>query len=1346
MRNGDLHLDVNIFRGEGEVSTLMRSFDWSATPVGSPGGWPRSLQSIVRMLLTTRYQMWMAWGPDLTFICNDAYRPTLGVKFPWAIGQSARDVWSEIWPDIGPLIDHVLRTGEATYSEGMLLLLERSGFPEETYHTFSYSPLFSDDGAIAGMLCVVVEETERVINERRIETLRELASAAAAAKAEENLFRSVASALSANPRDLPFSLIYVVDEAGEAARIAISAGIEMDHEAVAEFARAELSVGSASEDAVTELRSVTLGPLYGALPAGVWKFAPQQALIAPIAQQGGERQPAGFLVVGLNPYRPLDNNYKSFVGLVAGQLGAALAGVRAYEAERRRAEALAEIDRAKTTFFSNVSHEFRTPLTLLLGPLEELLSETEMGGQARQQAEIAHRNGIRLLRLVNSLLDFSRIEAGRAKATYVPMDIVELTREIASSFRSALEKANLQLTLNSEPLAEPLFVDPDMWEKILLNLISNAFKFTFEGGVSIRVARSADGKSAEVSVTDTGIGIAAHELPKLFERFHRVEGAKGRSFEGSGIGLALVQELVKLHGGSITLQSEPNSGTTFALRLPFGSAHLPQEHVREGASTHRSENAQAFVAEALRWLPREALPDSGDVASSGKATSAKRAGSGKRIVLADDNADMRDYVRRLLLAEDYQVDAVENGEAALQAARTRHCDLILTDVMMPVMDGFEVLQAVRRDASLSGTPVVLLSARAGEEAKIEGLDAGADDYLTKPFAARELLARVGTNIQLATLRKEAERALRLETRALGILNRTGTAVAGDLELETIVQTITDAGVQLTGAEFGAFFYNVTNAAGDSYMLYSLSGVPREAFSKFPMPRNTDVFSPTFSGEGIVRSDDITKDPRYGHNAPHRGMPEGHLPVRSYLAVPVKSRDGSVLGGLFFGHSEVGIFTERAEEFMASLSAQAAVAIDNARLFQAAQKEISHRVEAEKNLQTLNVSLREQVSAEVAERMKAEEALRQSQKMEAIGQLTGGIAHDFNNLLAGIIGSLDLLERRLAEQRYVGLERYISGAQTSARRAASLTQRLLAFSRRQTLDPKPTDINRLIGGMEDLIRRTVGPAITVEVVGAGGLWSTRVDPAQLENALLNLCINARDAMPDGGRITIETANKWLDDREARIRELAPGQYISLCVTDTGTGMTPEVISKAFDPFFTTKPLGKGTGLGLSMIHGFVRQSGGQVRIYSELGKGTTMCLYFPRNFGGTVDADGPQAAALSDSGRGETILVVDDEALLRMLMTEMLHENGYAILEAVDGPSGLKILQSDVRIDLLVTDVGLPGGMNGRGKRVGLKVLFVTGYAENAAVGNGLLEAGMHVVAKPFDMVVFSNKVRELIEG
>jgi signal transduction histidine kinase len=415
-------------------------------------------------------------------------------------------------------------------------------------------------------------------------------------------------------------------------------------------------------------------------------------------------------------------------------------------------------------------------------------------------------------------------------------------------------------------------------------------------------------------------------------------------------------------------------------------------------------------------------------------------------------------------------------------------------------------------------------------------------------------------------------------------------------------------------------------------------------------------------------------------------------------------------------------------------------------------DVTDQKRAEEALRNANETLEQRIATAINERERIEEALRQSQKMEAVGQLTGGLAHDFNNLLTGITGSLELLGTRLAQGRLKDLERYIVAAQGAANRAAALTHRLLAFSRRQTLDPKPTIINRLLSDMEDLIRRSIGPAITLEIVGSAGLWTTSVDPNQLENALLNLCINARDAMPGGGRLTVETSNRWIDARAGRERELTPGQYVSLCVSDTGTGMPPDVVARAFDPFFTTKPLGMGTGLGLSMIYGFAKQSGGQVRIYSEVGQGTMVCLYLPRHYGDAESSEKP--ADLGEAPRakpGETVLIVDDEPAIRMLVSEVLEDLGYTAIEAADGPAGLKLLQSDRRIDLLITDVGLPGGMNGRqvadaarSLRPGLKVLFITGYAENAALGNGHLDPGMQILTKPFVMETIASRIKDLI--
>jgi len=615
----------------------------------------------------------------------------------------------------------------------------------------------------------------------------------------------------------------------------------------------------------------------------------------------------------------------------------------------------------------------------------------------------------------------------------------------------------------------------------------------------------------------------------------------------------------------------------------------------------------------------------------------------------------------------------------------------------------------------------------------------------------EFLGMIGVNVDVTDAR-EAEEALRQETRLLEIVNETGAAVAAERNLDAVVQKITDAGVELTGAEFGAFFYNVLDENGESYMLYTLSGVEREAFANFPMPRNTAVFGPTFRGEGVVRSHDILQDPRYGKSEPYRGMPQGHLPVRSYLAVPVSSRSGEVLGGLFFGHSQTGRFAAEHERLLVGIAGHAGIAIDNGRLFQAVERELTERRRAEEALQALNATLEQRIAEEVAERARAEEALRQAHKMEAVGQLTGGIAHDFNNMLAVVIGGLNLLQRRLAKGE-TDVARFIDGAMEGAERAAALTQRLLAFSRQQPLSPEPLSPNKLVSGMTELLTRTLGETIKVETVLSAGLWWTFVDPAQLENTILNLAVNARDAMPDGGKLTIETANAHVDDDYAREFDIAVGQYVLICVTDTGGGMSSEVIAKAFDPFFTTKDVGRGTGLGLSQVFGFVRQSGGHVKIYSELGFGTTVKVYLPRYYGPEPEAAAARDEQALQTGRpDEVILVVEDEERVRNYSVEALHELGYTVLQARSGVEALHMIESGTQVTLLFTDVVMPE-MTGRqlaelatSKVPELKVLYTTGYTRNAVVHNGVLDPGTHFLPKPFGIDQLAAKIRYVLDS
>ncbi|GKS85782.1 response regulator [Acidovorax sp. SUPP1855] len=871
---------AHIFVGDSEMAQLMRAHDWEATPLGSPAFWPEPLKVALRILLTSRFEMWLGWGPDIAFFYNDAYRPTLGAKHPRALARPTAEVWAEIWDQVKGRMHAVYERAESTWDDSLMLLLDRAGYLEETYHTFSYSPLHGDDGQVFGLFCAVSEDTGRVLNERRLRLLRELGAALSAVNSRRAVLDTACERMGQAQRDLPFSLVYLYEPSG-VARLSCNAGIEQGHR----LAPTVLDMNSREPWQVHRLQAGDVAfavPLDAVddVPTGDWDTPARAAFVVALPAQGGARS-AGFMVCGANPHRPMhDGEAMAFVQLLAGQIASRLASAGVLE------ESTAERDRLRSLFQKAPGF-----MCVLRGP-------------------------------------------------------------------------------------------------------EHVFEFVNDSYVQLIGHRSVEGKTVREG------------LPEL---------------EGQGL------------------------------------YELLDEVYRTG---------QPYLAQGLK-------------------------------VLIQQKPGMP-------LAERY-----------------------LDFIYQPTTDG---------------------------QGEVTGVFAEGYDVTEKVVAEQELRA-----------------------------------------------------------------------------------------------------------------------------------------LNSHLEARVVER------------------TQEVENALARLT------------------------------------------TESREREAAQEALRQSQKMEAVGQLTGGLAHDFNNLLATITGSLELLHRRVGQGRYDDLERYVSVGQGAAKRAASLTHRMLAFSRRQTLDPKPTDVNRLVKGMEELIRRTIGPENELEVVGAVGLWTTHVDPHQLESALLNLCINSRDAMPGGGRLTIETANKWMDERASLDRDLPPGQYVSLCVTDTGTGMAPEIIHRVFEPFFTTKPIGMGTGLGLSMVYGFARQSGGQVRAYSEPGMGTTMCIYLPRHEAPAQDIDLPSVPSIAGGQGSGTVLVVDDEPSVRSLVVEVLQEMGYDTIEAQDGASGLLVLQSSTHLDLLITDVGLPGGMNGRqmadsGRvyRPDLKILFITGYAENAAVGNGHLERGMQVLTKPFTLDALARRVQGLI--
>ncbi|MBV8086122.1 MAG: response regulator [Chloroflexi bacterium] len=743
-----------VLAGGGDMGARMRAYDWAATPVGAVEAWPQSLRTAVSMMLASGYPMLMTWGPQFVQFYNDAYAPVLGAKHPEALGQTTPECWSEIWESmLGPMFRGVMDSGVEVSARDLMFPLQRHGFIEESYFDFSYSPIRDESYQVGGILVTCSETTARVLSERRLRVLHDLAEETALTTSPETACAAACRVLGEHHADVPFSAIYLADLGDRTARLAgCSDGIDLSASSAVDL-RATAACDWPLANVWDSGEAVTVSDVrrrFGQLPSGGWPEAPECAMVLPLGQ-GNQEHPTGLLIAGVSPRLALNGEYESFLRLVAGQIGTAIANAIRHEEERQRADALAELDRAKTAFFSNISHEFRTPLSLLLGPLEDALAEEDMPPGRRDRLEIAQRNGMRLLKLVNSLLDFSRIEAGRVQAVYELTDLASYTSELASNFRSAMERAGLRFVVECGALSQPVYVDREMWEKIVLNLLSNALKFTFEGEVRVSLTE-ADGQ-AVLGVRDSGTGIAEDELPHIFERFHRVEGARARTQEGSGIGLALVWELVRLHGGTIGVHSRLDEGTEFTVSIPCGTAHLPADRVEARRTlSSTATSSQAYVEEATRWLdaPDEVLPSDFVVGEGAEAVGSRR----YRLLVADDNADMRQYLQHLL-GQAHDVDVVADGEAALRAVHENPPDLLLTDVMMPKLGGFALLEALRNDPATELMPVIMLSARAGEESRVEGLEAGADDYLIKPFTARELLARVRSNLQLAELRQRA---------------------------------------------------------------------------------------------------------------------------------------------------------------------------------------------------------------------------------------------------------------------------------------------------------------------------------------------------------------------------------------------------------------------------------------------------------------------------------------------------------------------------------------------------------------------------------------------------------------
>lgn len=780
------------------MGARIREYDWSKTSLGPVASWPQSLRTCVRIMLSSRQPIWIGWGGDLIKLYNDPYKAIVGGKHPWALGKPASVVWKDIWKDIDPMLRQVMEKDEGTYVESQLLIMERNGYPEETYYTFSYTPIPGDDGTTAGMICANTDDTDRIISERQLRTLTQLGKNLTDCNSNNEIIEKTIDTLSENPYDFPFALFRTIS--GSKATLVHSTELgpsvnkiprEIDLEEENDIAL--ILKKAVSTKKIQLFESVT--ERVGQMPMGGWHIPPEMAIVLPIVQTG-IKEAFGVLVVGLNPYRLMDEKYLGFFSLVGDQVATSFADIHVLKEERKRIEALAALDRAKTTFFSNISHEFRTPLTLLLGPIEETIEDPGNAVANKIRMNAAFKNAKRMQKLVNTLLDFSRIEAGRLEGRFTRVDICSLTNNLVSTFRSAIENAGMKLNFNCSHIRDDVYVDVDMWEKIVLNLVSNAFKYSKQGTIDVEINQVND--QVQLSVADTGIGIPDNQLDKIFDRFHRIESMEGRSLEGTGIGLSMVKELVKLHQGNINVSSKIGKGSLFTVMLPVSNEHLPQNRINNStANPDISMHAEAFVREVLSWSPEVESNSSNpvsDIISDSLFHTRDEKNKQYKIIIADDNSDMRAYMQRLL-SDQYTIITAIDGKDAFEKVLKHNPDLLLSDVMMPKLDGFGLIKKIRNHPDRKNLPVIFLSARADEEAKVEGLDAGADDYLVKPFSSKELVARVEANIKIAKSRIAAESNLR------NVIMQTPVAMAIMMGDKYIIEMANPRALELWGKKY-----------------------------------------------------------------------------------------------------------------------------------------------------------------------------------------------------------------------------------------------------------------------------------------------------------------------------------------------------------------------------------------------------------------------------------------------------------------------------------------------------------------------------------------------------------------
>ena len=1365
--------DLNWLAGGGEMGELIRSMDWSKTPLGPLSDWPQSLRTSVSLCLSSTFPILVCWGPDDIQIYNDAYRPICGDLHPASMGGAFKVVWASALPMVGAAFERA-HQGEGAYIKDQHMELDRSGYLEEANMTFSFSPIRDESGAVGGIFHPITETTAQVLGARRSQGLRDLAASLASTRSIPEIGQQLTLHAERMQADVPFLLFYRFDQEHGEVRLLGGAGLPAGSAlapAVAPldddcwpFARCQASHAVTQVDDVAErLDGAACGP---------YEDPPRSALVLPLTLPG-QQELFGFLVAGVSVRRALDAEYRNFYELLGAAVNTAVGNVIAYEQEQRRAEELAKIDRAKTAFFSNVSHEFRTPLTLILGPLDDALADAQdsMSAAQRKRIEVTHRNALRLLKLVNSLLDFSRIEAGRVQASYVPVDLARLTLDLAAVFESAMAKGGLEYAIALQDLGRPVYVDRDMWEKIVFNLLSNAFKFTLQGSVTVSLREHAG--MARLSVQDTGTGIPELELPRMFERFHRIEGAPGRTYEGTGIGLALIQELVRLHGGTIAVSSVFGEGTRFDVDLPFGDAHLPHDRILHAPDDmeDRQRMGSAFVEEALRWLPdAEASPH-----AEGQAPVDMGGAARPRILIADDNNDMRAYLKALL-EPHAEVRACADGEAAFALALADPPDLLLSDVMMPRLDGFGLIAKIRDSEALRLLPVMLLSARAGEEAKVEGLQAGADDYLVKPFSANELLARVRTQVALGRERRQMERDARAREAHVRALIDASPSMLWTTDNDGQCTYLSRRWYDYTGRtpeqDLGLGWLDNVHPADRARTgeIFLAANAARAPFSFDYRLRCQDGSYRWFIDTGL---------PRVGA----AGQPDG------YVGTVIDIQARKMLQERFERVSEagdIGVWYADAPFTGFQINAEMAVhfGLDGARmapvdeLLAAVDPDDRERLagSVEQALRTgapLDLEFRttaggasrwlraigwcgldeygqpvrfDGVTLDIDSQKYAEQELQRlanelGRKNRAQSDFLFTLAHELRNPLAPIRSGLELMRIGAAG----------GGVQAIMRRQVDhmvhLVDDLLDMAR--LAEGKVTlKLESVL--LADVMREAVDMSMPLVEAGKHALvvlppdasLTLRADRHRVAQVLSNLLNNAAKYTPQGGAIEIAA--------------LVDANEVAITVSDNGIGIAAPALETVFD-MYAQVPLGTGMaqgglGVGLNLVQRLVKLHGGRVAASSDgagMGSRFTVWLPLPQDGEAVLPAAVPAPAYATPAGVLR-ILVVDDNVDAAETLQALLEMNDHVVSVAHDGAAALRLAEEGLP-QVVFLDIGLPDMSGFDAAEAMRRIAGMEAATLVALTGWGAeqdrrrsSEAGFdHHLTKPADFGMVENLIRDV---